>query len=82
MKKYITRYVSIAREKNVVSDNPFGVTYISDGQIDNECTNLFIMEAIRDIFNEMRDEDLSGSIMKISMEMLTHNDYMKVRIEF
>ena len=59
MKKRLARYVPIARE-NIKSDNPFGGTYISCGMVDNERTNLYIMETIKDMFNKMQDEDLSG----------------------
>ena len=81
MKKRITRYVPIARE-NIKSDNPFGGTYISGGMVDNERTNLYIMETIKDMFNKMQDEDLSGDIMRIRMEPLPHDDYIKVEVEF
>ena len=81
MKKRITRYVPIARE-NIKSDNPFGETYISCGMVDNERTNLYIMETIKDVFNKMQDEDLSGDIMHIRTEPLPHDDYIKVEVEF
>lgn len=81
MKRRITRYVTIARE-NIKSDNPFGRTYISGGDIDYARTNQYIMAEVRDMFNKMQDEDLSGDIMNISMEPLPHDDYIKVEIEF
>ena len=52
------------------------------GMVDNERANLYIMETIKDMFNKMQDEDLSGDIMRICMEPLPHDDYIKVEVEF